>query len=118
MIYYTQNKNNRRELIKMKYQKFKTIKCPKCDTEYLPAEIFYPKHFFGRVSDITKDYSGKIISFNGDSLNLSENYICDKCGTAMKVFAKISFDSIIDNARDFNNDYVTKSEKKLELFEG
>lgn len=98
--------------------KVKTIKCPKCDREYLPAEIFYPKFFFGDVKDITRDYSGKIISFSGNSLNLSENYICDGCGTAMKVYARINFESVVDTVRDFNNDYVSQKEKKLELFEG
>ena len=101
----------------MKQQKFKVIKCPKCDREYLPAEIFYPKYFFGNVKNIAKDYSGKIISFSGDSMNLSENYICDNCGTAMKVFARINFDSVIDTEKDFSTDYISKKDKKLELFE-
>lgn len=102
----------------MKNSRFKTIKCPKCDREYLPAEIFYPKPFFGNVKDIVRDYSGKIISFSGNSLDLTENYICDGCGTAMKVYARISFDAVVDEARDFNNDYTTNIKpKKLSLFE-
>jgi hypothetical protein len=58
------------------------------------------------------------MSFSGNSLNLSENYMCDECGTAMKVYARINFESVVDTVRDFNNDYVSQKEKKLELFEG
>ena len=98
-------------------KKTKTIICPKCGREYLPAEIFYPKYFFGKVKDIVKDCNGQIISYEGESLNLSENYICDKCGTNMKVTAHISFDASIDEAFDFNNDYVTKKKESFNLFE-
>ena len=28
-------------------KKIELIICPHCGTEYLPAEIYYPKHFFG-----------------------------------------------------------------------
>lgn len=102
----------------MKSTKFKTIKCPRCDREYLPAEIFYPKHFFGKPKDIVRDYSGKILSFTGDFMDPSENYICDGCGAAFKVFARVNFDASIDEARDFNCDYTTTTPKKLSLFEG
>lgn len=101
----------------MKTSKFKTIKCPRCDCEYLPAEIFYPKHFFGDVKDITRDYSGKIISFMGNSLNLSETYVCDRCGTALKVYARVNFEAVIDEACDFDHDYVSKPAQKFTLAE-
>lgn len=102
----------------MKNRKIKVIKCPKCGREYLPAEIFYPKHFFGKVSDIIKDYSGEIIAFTGDTMNLSETYICDNCNTSFKVSAKINFDVEVDQATNFAQDYVTKPEQKFSLFEG
>lgn len=37
------------------------IKCPFCDTEYLPGEIYLPKHFLGQPIDIERDIAGNIL---------------------------------------------------------
>lgn len=67
------------------------IICPECGAEYLPAEIFYPKEFFGNPHSITKDRSGKIQFFSGINMNLSETYICDYCKTKLNVTTNIDF---------------------------
>lgn len=67
------------------------IKCPECGAEYLPAEIFYPKDFFGNPSSISKDRLGKIQFFAGKNMNLQETYICDYCKRKMTVTADIQF---------------------------
>ena len=37
------------------------IKCPHCNAEYLPAEIYYPDEFLGRPTDINKIHNtGKL----------------------------------------------------------
>ena len=68
------------------------IKCPNCETEYLPGEIFVPKYFTGQPKDIEKDYMGKIIWSEGIKQDLVESYICDKCGKSFVVKANITYD--------------------------
>lgn len=102
----------------MRTTKPRIIKCPRCGREYLPAEIFYPKYFFGEVSDIIKDQNGEIISYRGESINPIETYICDGCQTALKVTARVNFDVEIDEKNDFYYDATTKPEEKFSLFEG
>ena len=68
------------------------IKCPKCGYEYLPCEIFYPDSFLGKCSSIIKDDNGKIEFFSGDSMNLSETFICEHCGYEFLVNAKVDFE--------------------------
>lgn len=75
----------------MKTRKFEIIECPKCGREYLPAEIFYPKHFFGRPYDIVRDVYGRILDYDGTSVDTCESYTCDKCMTQFNVRAKMTF---------------------------
>ena len=51
----------------MKTRKFEIIECPKCGYEYLPAEIFVPKYYFGTPENIERDEHGKIINYEGVS---------------------------------------------------
>lgn len=81
------------------------ITCPKCGTEYLPAEIYYPNSFLGHPTDITKTTLGKIDIYDGLSMNLNEEYMCDCCGTRFKVEAKVSFKTKLDETKNFNEDY-------------
>ena len=43
-----------------------TIRCPHCNAEYLPAEIYYPTSFFlGKPFNIIKDGDDNILGYNG-----------------------------------------------------
>lgn len=69
------------------------ITCPHCGTEYFPCEIFYPKDFFGNVTNVVRDESGKIISWSGTDMNLEEEFICEHCGKTFKTKAYINFET-------------------------
>ena len=81
------------------------IKCPKCGQEYLPAEIFYAESFLGEPRDIVKTSSGAIDFYDGDSMNLEEQYVCDHCGAILNIKAKVTFEVEIDDKKDFSKDY-------------
>lgn len=68
-----------------------TIECPKCGKEFLPGEIYLPKHFLGQPTDILRNNQGKVEDYLGIPMNLEEEYVCDKCGSHFKVQAKLSF---------------------------
>jgi len=96
----------------MKYNKEKTIKCPECGWEYLPAEIYYPNSFLGKPRQINKEYiTGRIIDYMGNNMNLSETFICDNCGTNFRVNAIINFNT----QKTSEPNYKTKL-KKEKLF--
>lgn len=76
----------------MKRTREKVIKCPNCGCEYLPAEIYYPNAFLGKPKNIDKEHmTGRILDYMGNSMNLNETYICDKCDEKFKVSANVSF---------------------------
>jgi endogenous inhibitor of DNA gyrase (YacG/DUF329 family) len=101
----------------MKNKNFITIKCPKCGYEYLPAEIFFPKSLLGSPKDIIRDDKGKIEFFNGETMNLHEEFECEECQTLFEVDATINFSCKHNNNIDFDEDYETtiyKNRIKLE----
>ena len=91
----------------MKARKFETINCPKCNYEYLPSEIYIPKYFFGTPYLIERDNEGKITNYEGSSIDLFENYTCDKCGYPFRVCAKMQFTTQDDKIGSFDEDYST-----------
>ena len=92
------------------------ISCPKCGAEYLAREIYIPDAFFGKDTDIEKDYTThRILHDLGRPLNLNESYICDYCNTPFIVKAYIRFNVEEDTRHNFNKPYVT-SLKKNSLF--
>ena len=103
-------------------KKVTTIKCPQCGREYLPAEIFYPKHFFGVPRNIEKNNkTGEIEYFSGESMDLSEDYICDSCGCNFEVYAKISFKVSEIEKYNMDKEYTSSLEDDrftLNEFEG
>lgn len=102
----------------MRSKRFDIIKCPKCDREYLPAEIYLPNEFLGKPSHISRDYQGKILDHIGDSMNLKETYTCDECNTTFRVSAKVQFSTDIKESLDFSTEYSTKlNSSKLNLSE-
>ena len=96
--------------------KFITIACPKCGYEYLPAEIFVPKAFMGAPESIIRE-NGKIVDFAGTSMNLEENYTCDKCNCTFHIKAKTSFDSRVAPVTDFSEEYTTSLRDERILME-
>lgn len=90
----------------MEKEKLVTIKCPHCGWEYLPCEIFYPDDMLGKVSDVMRDDNGKVLFFNGESLNLKEEFVCDNCGTTFTVEGIINFKT--KEVKDsFEDDWTT-----------
>lgn len=68
-----------------------TIRCPHCNTEYLPAEIYFPDDFLGKPYNIIKDEDGNILGFNGNDMQTVEVFTCDRCGKIFTVDASITF---------------------------
>ena len=97
----------------MKPRKFELIECPECGYEYLPSEIFVPKYYFGIPENIIRDDAGKIISYEGSSVDLFEKYVCDKCNTEFRVVSKLQLTTELGFPGNFNLDYVTKLDKSL-----
>ncbi len=97
----------------MKVRKFEIIECPKCGYEYLPAEIFIPKYYFGVPTNIVRDENGKLISYDGSSIDLFEKYTCDKCNTEFRIVSKLQLTSELTFPGSFNDDYVTKLDGNL-----
>lgn len=79
------------------------IKCPHCGAEYMPAEIFYPKEFFG-FPDVEKDESGRILHVCGEPMSLESEYSCDYCGKRFVAKASVSFSS---ESSEFDEEYGT-----------
>ena len=72
------------------------IKCPHCGWEYLPCEIFYPDDMLGNAADVVRDSEGKILYYDGDSMNLEETYCCDNCGTTFSVSGAVTFKTKVE----------------------
>ena len=91
-------------------RRFDVIKCPHCDAEYLPAEIYLPNSLLGKPYDIEKEgMSGKIKDFFGNTMDLEESFICDRCNQPFRVNARIQF---YTEGIDFRKEYVTKLQKQ------
>ena len=82
-----------------------TIRCPKCDMEYLPSEIFIPKQFFGTPEYIYRDNDRNIIDIIGTTMDTTETYTCDHCNTTFTINCKLSFNTHFEDSLDFNTDY-------------
>lgn len=95
----------------MTAKKFEIIKCPRCDYEYLPSEIFVPKNFFGLPTSIERDFSGRIMEFSGNSLDLEETYTCDNCNTTFHIGTKISFNTCLEKVENIDEEYISDINK-------
>ena len=98
----------------MRTKKFDVVTCPICGREYLPAEIFVPKYFFGQPENISRNDYGKIENFTGKSMDTSEIYTCDTCSKSFRVQARIQFSC--DSLEDTFEEEYTSSLKKEVLF--
>ena len=94
--------------------KFIVIKCPKCGFEYLPCEIFYPDSFLGEATNIVRDEEGKIQFYSNESMNLKEEFTCDKCGCEFIVEANVKFKTS-EKVDDFDDEVSIKIPKKQKV---
>lgn len=93
------------------------IKCPRCDTEYLPAEIYLPNSFLGKPSGIYK-VNGKIDWYSGLSMDTNESYVCDRCNCRFHVNAKVFFTTTSDDVTDFSTKtYKSKIKDEKSIFD-
>lgn len=86
----------------------KTIKCPKCGWHYMIGEIYVPKSFVGHPENIIKSETGEIEYFTGEDMDLTEEYVCDYCGSHFVVEAEVSFNTTLDTSNDFSEEYVSE----------
>lgn len=91
----------------MKPRKFELIECPKCGRQYLPAEIFIPKAFFGKPRDIVRDVYGKILEYEDTSVDTCESYTCDKCNTTFEIKVRMSFLTDKNKIGDMDEEYTS-----------
>lgn len=101
----------------VKEKKEPVIVCPGCGREYLPAEIFIPKCFFGHPEDIERTPAGKIDIYEGAPMCLTEEYACDGCGMHFDVTADIKFKTKEKAREEFNPVYTSSIPQKISLFE-
>lgn len=88
----------------MKVRKFEIIECPQCKYEYLPAEIFIPKYYFGHPTNIERTSDGKLVSYEGSSVDLFEKFTCENCGTDFRVVSKLQ----LTTQFAFTEEYISK----------
>ena len=90
------------------------IICPHCGFQYLPGEIYDPKHFLGQPKDIVRNNVGEILGYEGIVTDLEETYICENCNNELKVKAKVSFTV---NDQKVENNKETPHLSKVSLFD-
>ena len=91
----------------MKPRKFETIACPCCAYEYLPAELYIPTAYFGKPKSIQRDAAGKILNYDGSSIDVFETYICDNCNHSFRIISKIGFSTEEDKLENFDEEYTS-----------
>ena len=82
------------------------IRCPYCEYEYVPSEIYLPNSLLGKPRNIYKDLDGKIDSVDSTP-NLNETYCCDNCNKHFKVSASIKFNVTKFEELNFDEDFST-----------
>lgn len=88
-----------------------SIRCPHCNAEYAPSEIYLPDSFLGKLRDVEKDVTGSILYQENGDMGLSEKYTCDYCKRPFTVNAKVTFNTKPDEFLDFSKPYSTKRVK-------
>ena len=93
------------------------ITCPNCGRQYMPGEIFIPKHLVGYPQQIERDPYGKIIDCGGIDIDPYEDYTCDNCGKKLSVYCDMRFSVKINDKADPDTFYKTKLKTGLTLSE-
>lgn len=86
---------------------FYTIKCPKCGWEHLPEEVYVK--ILGDAKNIVRNEEGKILFFEGNTMDLHEEYTCDnpKCNCTFTIDMRPTFVTKVNVQHDFSEDYST-----------
>lgn len=91
-------------------KKSTTIKCPNCECEYLPGEIYLPDYFLGQPTNVIRGFENNVLAYDGQPMDLEEEYTCDKCGKKFKVKATVTFKTEIVNDIFADEEYVSRGE--------
>ena len=93
----------------MNEEKYLSINCPHCGTEYRPGEIFLPDYFLGKPMWVERNTLGEIIYEDGIPQDLHEKFTCLKCNKDFYVDADITFKISSTNKIDMSDcEYVSK----------
>ena len=85
------------------------IICPHCGFQYLPGEIYDPRHFLGQPKEIVRNNIGEILGYEGIVSDVEETYICENCNNELRIKAKVTF--VVEDTtseKPKNNPEVTK----------
>ena len=92
-------------------RKTPVIKCPHCQAQYLPGEIYMPGSLIGQPEEVVKDGFGKIIYEDyqeGRAPEMLEHFTCDYCDKPFVVEATVSYKSMTEEPeKDFSTQYVS-----------
>ena len=92
-------------------RKTSVIKCPHCQAQYLPGEIYMPGSLIGQPEEVVKDGFGKIIYEDYSDLKapeMLEHFICEYCDKPFVVEATVSYKSMTEEPeKDFSTQYVS-----------
>lgn len=78
------------------------IRCPYCNREYFPGEIFMPKSFLGSALHLSETLC------IGSDMELQETYNCDACNSYFTVEASVTFSSRPTSFGNFDQLYTQK----------
>ena len=78
------------------------IRCPYCNREYFPGEIFMPKSFLGSAFHISETL------YMGSDMDLQETFSCDSCNGHFKVEANVTFAVKQEPYGNFNELFIQK----------
>ena len=94
------------ESILLKKEKKPTVlKCPHCDYEYLPGEIFIPNYVIGQPTEIERSVDGKIMVFDDLHQSNEEVFTCIKCNKTFNARANVTYETWVAQKFDFDNEY-------------
>ena len=79
------------------------IKCPYCNREYFPGEIFMPKSFLGSAFHLSETM------YLGSDMDLQESYTCDSCNSGFEVKAEVTFEVFKTAFENFDELYTQNS---------
>lgn len=88
------------------------IKCPHCNSEYLPGEIYMPNSLIGQPDEVVRDALGKIIYEDYDTPerepDMIEQFTCEYCNKPFIVEATVTYKTREEAPeKDFSTQYVS-----------
>lgn len=98
----------------MKFQishKSAVIRCPHCNAEYLPGEIYMPGAIIGQPEEVVRDSFGKILYEDyspSREPDLSESFTCEYCHKPFIIEATVTYKTMTEAPeKDFSSPYVS-----------